>query len=829
MGSDTVNAWLRPGHMIPFQPNTGDLKTTADVLSKAQTHLLVNRDEQGHAEGRIFIDKGISLSEINDKTYEYYEFHLSGNSLKKWIKNTAVTAQVGNGIDSVIITNAENLSTVDFACWVTTAGDYADMSFAYDATKKTQTISAKTGTIPTFALRDIYFGDSSKDINMCHPETNFYKYKGADIDLSSSHATTILTNNKPGALQDLTLELALLSKGAVKVMWKYANQPTGWKTPFTVPTDIVDPGTDYSQTAVLSDRVRVNKDGTTGEISIDILAADKTTPLYTIAGNMQLSQWYNSFRGTAHTRPTNFKGLMGLAEQTTSDLFLQDGIYSLWSLDTANPVETREAPGNNMYGTHPFLMGAAADSSWFGVFANLAAAQDWRITNNAQTGDVSVATMATGGVGDLRFIFGADPNELTAAYHESIVGKPVVTPQWALGWNQCRWGYRNTTDLQAVVDNYKTYNLSLDTMWSDIDYMQDYKVFTIDSVNFAGMKEFVDGLIANKMHWIPIIDPGVAQRLPSLGDNYPPYEDGINQDIFIKAANGEPITGSVWADDAVFPDWYNPKTQAYWSNWLNALRALAQFDGLWLDMNEVSNMLCTGVCYDSQKAEWPTQWNLPYIPTGRNLEEKSLSLDAVHTGGVTELDTHSLFGTQEVKATHDFFTNTIKQRAMIIERSAFAGMGKYGSRWLGDNFSTAEYMGYSITGIMAHNIAGIPLAGSDICGFIGNTNAELCARWYVVGAFYPFSRNHNSWDTIAQEPWNFDTVYEKSVTYLDIIRNAMKTKLHLIRYYYTQLSMVQTSGGAFYKPLFFEFPDEAGAYNDQELNIMLGSGVKLGV
>lgn len=57
----------------------------------------------------------------------------------------------------------------------------------------------------------------------------------------------------------------------------------------------------------------------------------------------------------------------------------------------------------------------------------------------------------------------------------------------------------------------------------------------------------------------------------------------------------------------------------------------------------------------------------------------------------------------------------------------------------------------------------------------------------------------------------------------------MKTKLHLIRYYYTQLSMVQTSGGAFYKPLFFEFPDEPGAYNDQELNIMLGSGVKLGV
>jgi alpha-glucosidase (family GH31 glycosyl hydrolase) len=85
---------------------------------------------------------------------------------------------------------------------------------------------------------------------------------------------------------------------------------------------------------------------------------------------------------------------------------------------------------------------------------------------------------------------------------------------------------------------------------------------------------------------------------------------------------------------------------------------------------------------------------------------------------------------------------------MIIERSAYAGMGKFASRWLGDNFSKPEYMGYSITGVMAHNIMGIPLAGSDICGFIGDTKDELCARWHVVGSFYPFSRNHNEWQAI---------------------------------------------------------------------------------
>lgn len=167
---------------------------------------------------------------------------------------------------------------------------------------------------------------------------------------------------------------------------------------------------------------------------------------------------------------------------------------------------------------------------------------------------------------------------------------------------------------------------------------------------------------------------------------------------------------------------------------------------------------------------------------------------------------------------------------MIIERSAFAGMGKFGSRWLGDNFADYSYMGYSVTGVMMHNVIGIPLAGADICGFGGNTTAELCARWHVVGAFYPFSRNHNSVGTKLQEPYLFNTTtFFGSLTYTDIMRSAMRTKYSLLNYYYTELSMLHETGGPFYKPVFFEFPDDANAYQDQRDNVMLGKALKLSV
>lgn len=343
--------------------------------------------------------------------------------------------------------------------------------------------------------------------------------------------------------------------------------------------------------------------------------------------------------------------------------------------------------------------------------------------------------------------------------------------------------------MRDVVAGYAANDLPLDVQWSDIDYMNKYRSFEYDKEAFADLPAFVDDLHKTKnMKWVPILDAGLSRR---DGGDYEAYNEGLKIDAFMKV-NGQIVTGEVWPNDAVYPDFFNEKVTAWYHKYLSKLWNEVKFDGLWEDMNEASNF-CNGICYPSQKPDKPVKQMLKYIPSSRDLEFKSISLDATHANGYLQLDTHSYYGTQMVKTTHEWFAAQDK-RTFIIERSSFAGMGKYGSRWLGDNFSEDKSMAYSVSGIMLMNMFGITLSGADICGFIGDTTDQLCTKWHVVGSFYPFSRNHNNWGQVPQEPYLYKgkTIGEDKKDILSIMRDSIKRKYSLIRYYYTSLFLVST-------------------------------------
>lgn len=66
-------------------------------------------------------------------------------------------------------------------------------------------------------------------------------------------------------------------------------------------------------------------------------------------------------------------------------------------------------------------------------------------------------------------------------------------------------------------------------------------------------------------------------------------------------------------------------------------------------------------------------------------------------------------------------------------------------------------------------------------GFSENTTAELLVRWYQLGVFYPFFRNHAQNETVRQEPWAFGGETA------DIIREAIRLRYRLLPQLY-QLS-----------------------------------------
>lgn len=139
-------------------------------------------------------------------------------------------------------------------------------------------------------------------------------------------------------------------------------------------------------------------------------------------------------------------------------------------------------------------------------------------------------------------------------------------------------------------------------------------------------------------------------------------------------------------------------------------------------MNEISNFRCETVCNpDTDVPDTSVQFKLFYQPGGVDLNEKAVPVDAKHSDGTLEFESHSSFGHLEGIATKKYIESTGDQRSFILSRSTILGSAKYTQHWLGDNWSTFEYMKASVAGIFNFNLFGFSIVGADICGFLGNT------------------------------------------------------------------------------------------------------------
>ena len=542
------------------------------------------------------------------------------------------------------------------------------------------------------------------------------------------------------------------------------------------------------------------------------------------------------------------------------DFNLDIGRYTIWGNDTTYTNRDRKDGGWNLMGHQPIGLHLTKYKKYLGLLFLNANCQDVVIdninskkNNKYQNLDINsfshiLRHITIGGIINYYITLGDTPEESILGLH-SIYGHPTLPPFWGLGWHQCRWGYKNTGQLREVRQNYLSNDIPLDALWTDIDMMDQKRNFILGR-SFSDVPDFIKYLHNNGQHFIPLVDYGIPKK------SYDPYyKMGLNSNAFLYSNfTKEFLISDVWPGQSVFPDFFINEGIELWKSGLNDYDKQLNFDGMWIDMNEPAMIgghrgdLAEIVDSSQVTKDKNIYLDIPYLP-GEGPLHTSLSHNTISVNAYsrkndpknnfyTMYNVKSLISKIQIKITNEYL-NSVDKRPFIVSRANTIGHGKYAFHWLGDNISTFEMLRWSISGIFNYNIFGVPFSGADICGFHHSSTDELCARWHILGSFYPFSRNHNVDTGLPQEPWEFnsrsrfedrnDNNRPKEGYTLHAAKAGIKMRYSLMRYAYSQFMLISLGKkGAYFKPAFFEFPEDDTLLNDMEIqntHIMVGDSI----
>ena len=479
-----------------------------------------------------------------------------------------------------------------------------------------------------------------------------------------------------------------------------------------------------------------------------------------IPKNWSLKPTFYSKNGKSYATLPIAKGtsLYGTGENT-GPLLRNGKSVTLWNTDN---YEFRKDEGKRLYQSHPWVLGVNSDGTAFGIIADNTWKQQIELTD-------SIRFISEGPAFRIIIIKRESPQEVIKSL-ASLVGKMALPPLWSLGDQQCRFSYVPDTRIKSVADTFRIKKLPCDVIWMDIDYMDNFKVFTFDKKKIPNPKEVNDYLHSKNFKSIWMIDPGIKAE-----KGYSVYESGSDGNHWVLNKEGKEFNGNVWPGKCAFPDFTRPETRAWWGDLYKNFMATG-IDGVWNDMNEPS-------VFDGPDGTMPE--------------------DNYHRGGGdlvagSHLRYHNVYGTLMIKASREGIMKVNPdKRPFILSRSGFLGSHRYGATWTGDNSSTEEYMKLSVPMSLNLGLSGQPFSGPDMGGFTKNATPELFGQWIATDAFFPFMRGHASNDANNKEPWAFGQEIE------NVSRTALNRRYRLLPYLYTLFYESSKAGVPVMQPVFF--------------------------
>ncbi len=491
---------------------------------------------------------------------------------------------------------------------------------------------------------------------------------------------------------------------------------------------------------------------------------------------IQPNFFYSGTRHVAHIPMPDDVSLYGTGE-VCGELLRSGYSTEAWNTDAYGygPRQPR------LYQSHPWVLAVRPDGSAVGVLADTT----YRCRIDL-TDDILFA--AEGPAFPVYAFEGDSPQEVLMRLTD-FIGRMELPPRWSLGYQQSRYSYAPESYARWIAGEFRSRDIPCDVIWFDIDYMDDYRIFTFDSWGFPDPVGLNDDLHAQGFRTVWMIDPGVK-----VESGYFVYDQGSTGDHWIYNSSGYWYTGVVWPGDCHFPDYTRPETRTWWAGLYDNFMAQG-CDGVWNDMNE------------------PGIFDGP----GHSMPE-----DCWHRGGGglpagAHEQYHNVYGMLMVQASREgILAAEPTRRPFVLSRANFIGGHRYAAMWTGDNVANWSHLYYSAPMVMNLGLSAQPFAGPDLGGFADDGSADLFARWMGVGVFMPFCRAHADNAGIDKEPWSFGTYVE------DACRTAIQRRYRLMPYLYTVFEEASTTGLPVVRPMFFADPDDA-SLRSETIAFMLGS------
>jgi alpha-glucosidase len=463
---------------------------------------------------------------------------------------------------------------------------------------------------------------------------------------------------------------------------------------------------------------------------------------------------------------------LGLGEKT-GGLNRRGNFYQHWNSDVPGYANNADP----LYSTIPFFIGLH-NQLMYGIFFD-----------NTHKSYFNFG----GGANEELYHFGADDGEMNYYFfggstipniikdYTALTGRTPMPPLWSLGFQQSRWGYDNQEQLLNIAQTFREKKMPADVIVSDINYMNNYKVFTWSN-KFTNVKNMLSQMKGMGFDMVTIIDPGIK-----VEKGYKAYEEGLANNLFATYPNGKNYIGHVWPGACHFPDFTKAAARNWWGNNFKEAYVNNGVRGFWNDMNE------------------PAAWGREF-PNLIEFGDKG-NKQTLYT-------VKNAYGLLMAKATFEGTKSLMNgQRPFVLTRASYSGIQKYSAQWTGDNVSSDEHMLLGVRLLNSMGLSGVPYVGMDIGGFMGNPSPDLFVRWMNLGVYMPLFRNHTHIGYNYREPWLFGEFNTPK------LRKILEQRYQLLPYLYSSFKQANETGMPINRmlPIYYPFDDKVydGKFENQ--------------